>query len=336
MLLCTTKLSIRCWPGHGVCDMPNYITATNQLIVDAIAQIPNMCLFGQNINTGTFISGLSKNLRVQEGGYIINTSNCENTLCGMGFGMMLSRLPCAYVAKQLDFMLLGIDHFVNTYNFIRCSRNPDTLGSFSSILLLCDQGMQGPQSSFNSFGDFCSIARIPCYSLTNKHDTATVLRTQLRAPGFRMIGLSSRLCRTEFLDFNAVYSAPDSSVFQYTEGDDATIVCYNFALAEGYQLHQKLQAKGIASSLFFVNYVPKPDLSSIQRSVGTTSKLVVIDDSKSVHLPCYEMIEACSQAGCSFQRQVIRRDAEIEFGMSPDQMNINLDAIATTVSKWTA
>lgn len=314
--------------------MPNYITATNQLIVDRCAAIPRMCLFGQNINTGTFISGLSKNLRAPADGRMINTPNCENTLCGMGFGLMLSGLPAAYFVKQLDFMLLGLDHFVNTYNFIRCSYPPERLGSFAIIMLVCDQGFQGPQSSFNSFGDFCSMARIPCFSLTNGTDTRAVLETQLAAPGFRMIGLSSRLCRTEFLQLPPVYAAPDCSIFQYTDGRDATIVCYNFALAEGHRLQQNLKAQGLSASLFSVNYVPHPDLDPICRNVATTRKLVIMDDSKSVHLPAYELVAACTQRVPALQWHVVRRDSEIAFHICADQMTIDLDSLANRVVQW--
>ena len=312
--------------------MPNYITAVNQLITSVVATIPGVCLYGQNINTGTYISGLSKNLKVQDSGRIINTQNSESTLCGVGFGLMLSGAPAIYFVKQLDFMLLGVDHFVNTYNFIRCSRDLDSLGSFSIIMLICDQGLQGPQSSFNSFGDFCSIARIPCYSLTNSQDATRVLHTQLNAPGFRMIGLSSRLCKTEFLQPEMVYAAEDSSVFQYTEGDGATIVCFNFSLPEGYVLRRKLLDKGITSSLFSANYVPYPSWDRIKQSVAVTRKLVVIDDSKSVNLPCYTLLNHLCQDGLSFYRIVITRGSDIDFSPCADDLQIDFDSIVLRLS----
>lgn len=307
--------------------MPNYISSMNQLIAKKCATIPRACLFGQNINAGTFISGLSKNLSVAEGGRIMNNPNIENTLCGMGFGMMLGGAQAVYFVKQLDFMLLGIDHFVNTFNFIRCSRNIGELGSFSIIMLVCDQGWQGPQSSFDSFGDFCSIARIPCYSLTNAQDAADVLETQLGAPGFRMIGLSSRLCKTEFLQLDKVYRSPDCSVFQYSEGKDVTIVGFNFALYEGHMLQKHLQEAGMSASLFSVNYLPDPEWDRIVKSVAVTKKLVVLDDSKSVHLPLYTLLDRIHEAGVSFKRVVVTRGNDIDFGMTDDVFRVDCASI---------
>lgn len=310
--------------------MPNYITSLNQMIAVRCAKIPRGVLFGQNINAGTFISGLSKNLTVAEGGRIMNNANCENTLCGVGFGMMLGGVHSVYFVKQLDFMLLGLDHFVNTFNFIRCSRDPKTLGSFQIILLVCDQGLQGPQSSFDSYGDFCSIARIPCYSLTNSQDSADILDTQLAVPGFRMFALSSRLCKTEFLSLQKVYRSDDCSVFQYSEGRDATIVGFNFSLYEGHQLLQKMQAQGMTASLFSANYAPEPSWDRIIESVAKTRRLVVLDDSKSVHLPCYKLIDAIHQSGVTFRRAVVTRQ-EIDFGMTDDRFLVDYDAFLTSL-----
>lgn len=310
--------------------MANYITSLNQMISERCAKIPRGVLFGQNINTGTYISGLSKKLSVAEGGQIMNNANCENTLCGVGFGMMLGGAHCVYFVKQLDFMLLGLDHFVNTFNFIRCSRDIGTLGSFQIIMLVCDQGQQGPQSSFDSYGDFCSMARIPCYSLTNSADAADILDTQLAVPGFRMIALSSRICKAEFLQLQKVYRNDDCSVFQYSEGRDATIVGFNFSLVEGHQLLQKMQAQGMSASLFSANYLPDPDWSRIVESVAKTRRLVVLDDSKSVHLPCYKLMDVIHQAGVTFRRDVVTRK-EIDFGMTNDKFVVDYDALLASL-----
>lgn len=314
--------------------MPNYITAVNQMIRSAVLKVPGICMYGQNINNGTFISGLTKNLAAPADGVILNVSNSENTLCGMGFGMMLSGVSAIYFVKQLDFMLLGLDHFVNTYNFIRCYYDLNKLGRFSIIMLVCDQGRQGPQSSCNSYGDFCSIARIPCYTVTNDQDTPRILESQLTAPGFRMMALSSRLCRTEFLQLQTVLAAPDCSVFQYTEGRDVTIACFNFALPEGYRLVRELAAAGLQASLFSVNYVPNIDWAPVVRNAGVTRRLVVIDDSKSVHLAGHGLVEAAVRAVPGCRHHVVARGANVDFGMCQDNLPIDFAALVSRVQQW--
>ena len=52
---------------------------------------------------------------------IVNSTNAENSLCGFGFGLMIRGASAVFFMKQLDFLLLGIDQLVNTYNIIRNS-----------------------------------------------------------------------------------------------------------------------------------------------------------------------------------------------------------------------
>lgn len=310
--------------------MPNYLTSVNQLIMGKVSKIPRAVLFGQNCNNGTFISGLTKNIAVHETGRIINTPNVENSLCAMGFGMMLSGITSVYFAKQLDFMLLGMDQFVNTYNFIRCSRQMNGLGSFNIIMFVCDQGMQGPQSSLNSYAEFSSIARIPCYSVTNNQDASRILET-ITQPGFRMIGLSSRHVRSEFLNLEHIYSADNLSTFQYSQGTGATIVCFHFSLPEGIKLQQHLTACGITSSIFSANYVPNADWSRIKQSVASTGKLIVMDDSKSLNLPAYKLVDECLADGLSFRRILVTRPENIPFGVDPELFTVDYEAIVMQI-----
>jgi pyruvate/2-oxoglutarate/acetoin dehydrogenase E1 component len=306
--------------------MSNYITAVNELIVAATAKLPNAVLYGENIDTGSRISGLSKNLKTPEGGRIINVGDCEATHCGVGFGMMLDGGTAVLFAKQLDFMLLGIDHFVSTYNFIRCRPRTD-LGSFTIITIVCDQGLQGPQSSFNALGDICSLARIDGYTLTNRQDSLHVLTHQLGKPGFRFIALGQRMFGAEVLDLNLVDAAPDSSLFQYSEGDDVTIVCFNFSLSNGVALQQKLAERGFAASLFSANYVTRPNWVRVAGAVARSRKLIVLDDSKSVQTRASGLVCALLSSVGTFRHVVVTRGDAVEFGVSPEEFTVDSDAI---------
>jgi len=126
-----------------------YIEFINQLIKEKVLEAEKIVLFGQNISAGSCISGLTRNLKVQNG-LIINTPNSENTLCGVGFGLMLNKISSIFFMKQQDFLLLGIDHLVNTYNIIR-QKEPSA--SFTIVTVVMDHGFEGPQHSFNNFGD---------------------------------------------------------------------------------------------------------------------------------------------------------------------------------------
>ena len=303
-----------------------YIEYINKLIVENTAKTPNLVLFGQNIAAGSNISGLTKNLRAGEGGLIINTPNSESTLVGLGFGMMLNGISSIFFMKQQDFLLLGIDQLANTYNFIR-RKTPQA--SFTIVFVIVDSGYQGLQSSINNFGDICSLARIPGFTVTNSKDTAEIFNTHLVAPGFRIIGVSQRLFGKELLEPDVLSVSPQKDLFHYMQGDKATIVCFNLALPNGLMLHDKLAEAGIRASLFSVNAATPIDWTTIIADVEKTKNLLVIDDSKSENFSCDNLLAAALQ-GCDMEHVItVKRDLKGNAWLypNPDELQVDYESI---------
>ena len=97
----------------------NYVQYVNSLLKDVVKENESAVLYGQNIDAGSCLSGLTRGISDLNKGITINTPNVENTLVGVGFGLMLRGVNSVFFMKQLDFLLLGIDHLVNTFNVIR-------------------------------------------------------------------------------------------------------------------------------------------------------------------------------------------------------------------------
>lgn len=302
-----------------------YVEFINELIRKKVLAEEKIVLFGQNIDAGSCLSGLTKNLQVQKKGLIINTPNSENTLCGIGFGLMLNGVPSVYFMKQQDFLLLGVDHLVNTYNFIR-RKNPSS--SFTIVPIVIDQGYQGPQSSLNNFGDFCSLARVSGFAITNKVDGEKIINSQLVSPGFRIIGVSQRLFKEEILEPGKIYSNDENTVFQYTEGKNATVACFNFSFPYGWKLYKKAKEKGIDISLFSVNSPTPTKWDEIIKNVKETKNLVVIDDSKSENLSCYVLINDILNKCLLVNNIFVKRELKDDWlNPNPDNLEINYEEI---------
>ena len=302
-----------------------YIQFVNSLIRKKSLDTDKLVLFGQNINAGSCISGLTKNIKVKEGSMIINTPNCENTQAGLGLGLMINGVSSVFFMKQQDFLLLGIDQLVNTYNFIR-RNNPSA--SFTIVFVIVDLGYQGLQSSLNNFGDFCSIARIPGFTITNKSDAEKIIDKYLVHPGFRIMGVSQRLFKEEMMDIKPTLINEDNTIFQYTNGEDATIVCFNFSFPYGLELNERLNKKKINASLFNVNAVTPIDWKKIIDNVKKTKKLVIIDDSKSENLSCDNLLsKALSE--CKIEKNIVIKREFPENWLWPnhDKLEINYDKI---------
>ena len=130
-----------------------YIEYVNGRIREELDGSSPMVLFGQNVTTGSCISGLTRGL-VESGELrIINTPNVENTLVGVGLGLMLSGISSVFFMKQQDFLLLGIDHLVNTYNAVRI-KQPAASFSIVTIVVLdrSHPGIRDHQQTRCGFG----------------------------------------------------------------------------------------------------------------------------------------------------------------------------------------
>jgi pyruvate/2-oxoglutarate/acetoin dehydrogenase E1 component len=242
--------------------MPKYLEHINSVLKKEVGAHDGLIVFGQNVSAGSRISGFTKGFTVRESGKIINTTNTENSLVGFGFGVMLAGGTAAFFMKQLDFLFLGIDQLVNTYNILR--NGGHAKGSFTILPIVVDMGYQGPQSSANNFGDFCSIARIPGYAVTNAYDAEHIIAKHFAAPGFRIIAFSQRMFKEEVIDPGTpVYTDKDMKLAQYKDGGDVTIVSFNFSFPYAWKLGLELEKKGKMSAVFNVNYMTPIDWAPI-------------------------------------------------------------------------
>jgi pyruvate/2-oxoglutarate/acetoin dehydrogenase E1 component len=262
--------------------MTTYVEYINARIRARTGDAERLIAYGQNITAGSHLSGLTRELSVGPRGLILNTPNIENTLVGIGFGVMLRGMTAVFFCKQQDFLLLGMDQIVNTYNAIRHRAG---LGSFTIVSIIVDSGFEGPQSGAHNLSDLCSISQVPGYLIAGKHDADLIIARHLICPGFRFIGVSQRLFRgpAAIWDQRDPLSDPDGNIFCYSDGADATIVVFNLALPQAIAVWREIRAAGCSAALFSVNNVWMPDWTSILNSVEQTTRLVVIDDGKSAN-----------------------------------------------------
>ena len=260
-----------------------YVSHLNGLIHDAIAIPATPVIFGQNVSAGSCLSGLTRGLDRTDA-QIINTPNLENTLVGTGFGLMLSGLQAAFFMKQQDFLLLGIDHLVNTYNLIR--RQDTGAGSFTIVQIVVDNGYEGSQSALNNLPDLCSLARIDGYAISNADDADAVIGDQLFAPGFRIISVSQRLFKRDMPQWTTeAVPAGSGAVNCYGHGEDLTVVSLNFAFEQATELMRATEGYGLSASLFSSNSLGEVNWQTVTADAARTGRLVILDDTKSLRSP---------------------------------------------------
>ena len=83
-----------------------HVEVINQEICRVLSGSTDLVCFGQNVSLGSCLGGLTKDLPTQNRNIVINTTNSENSLAGMGFGLMLENIDSICFLKQQDFLPL--------------------------------------------------------------------------------------------------------------------------------------------------------------------------------------------------------------------------------------
>lgn len=231
-------------------------------------------IFGQNITTGSKISGMTNFLDKLKNSEILNTQNSENSLIGFGFGICLSGKNAIYLVKQLDFILLGIDHIVNTLNSIYLENKS---GSFSIITYVVDSGFEGPQSRFHCLQEISQLSKANCIYLIFPDDIKYNIKN-INKNKFNIFCLSQKNSRLN-LNPKCINSFEKGKIFKYSDGNLATIVSNGFS---SYYVYDKIIKKNINKYDFYTLTNPDIDnLSELVKSIKKTKKLIMFDDSKS-------------------------------------------------------
>ena len=306
-----------------------YVEYINSLLKDIIMKEKDLVIYGQNINAGSCLGGVTKGLSVINNGLTINTPNSENTLVGVGFGLMLNGISSIFFMKQMDFLLLGIDQLVNTYNIIRQN---EPKASFTIFPVNVDSGYEGPQSALNNFNDFCSIAGVAGYSFTNQVDTKNIISNYLVHPGFRIMSPSQRLLKDELTNLELINSDRNCGYFQYEKGSDISIICFNYSLPYGIGLKNFFTNKKLTASLFSINTYLGFDYQDLINDLRTTKKLVLIDDTKSRNSLSDKFLKEI-YSNCNLERDVIikRKIEDDYYYPRHDQLELNYQSIFESI-----
>jgi pyruvate/2-oxoglutarate/acetoin dehydrogenase E1 component len=293
-----------------------------------VARGRRAALIGQNVSTGSCLSGLTRGFDKVPGCAVLNTPNCENVLVGAGIGLMLGGVDGIVALKQQDFLLLGLDHLVNTLNALR-HRAPEA--SLAVLSIAVDNGWEGPQSCLVDPDDFCSFARIPGYCVSNAADAALVAERHFFAPGAKLVTVSQRMFR-KAVDPAAPVATLDAAGdwLRHREGQDATIVACGFAQPEAMALSDALATQGVRAGVLQRVNAAARDLRPALDAAAASGRLVVVDDSKAVNRASLHLVAAARRDLPGTRVIEIVRDAWNDELSAPtgDALAVEFDRVA--------
>ena len=304
-----------------------YVSYLNREIGGLISALDNYVVYGQNVDTGSCLGGLTRDFNKIDGCKVLNTPNTENALVGMGFGLMIDGTSSAYFMKQQDFLLLGIDHLRNTNNFIR---QIEPKASFSIVNIVMDAGYEGIQSSLNNLSDFCAISDCEGYTVSSIQDADFVLSEKFMKPGLKIISVSSRLFTSEIMNIKTSCNS-SNSIIRYREGGDLTVTCLNFSLPQGVGLCKKLSSIGWEASLYNILAAHPISYESIIRDAKKTGRLLILDDSKSYATVSNILEVEALRAGVKLVKNIRRNITQESYRPHSEIFDIDLSWVVSSL-----
>ena len=252
-----------------------YIERINKDLLSNLKNLQDVTIFGQNVNSGSFLSGLTKDIDSLKSAKIINSTNCENTLVGFGLGIALKKKNAIFICKQQDFLLLTMDQIVNTYNSLRII---GFKGSFSIITIIVDSGYEGPQSRLNNLSEFSSLASVDIWNISTSFESMLVSK-MISKTGFRLICVSQKNFRIEMPNIKGkAINFSNKKVIQYLYGSQIAIICFNFSIMGLIKDFNHLDKKKV--SLYnVINH--KCDFEILAKKLVNFKKILILDDSRS-------------------------------------------------------
>lgn len=239
-------------------------------------------IFGQNIVSGSRISGLGAGLDQIDNCVALNTTNSENSLMGIGFGLALSETPSLFLMKQHDFALLGLDQLTNTHNVLRNGR---LMAPFIVLMVVVDSGFEGPQASLSSLDEFASLIRAPIYFLSSKEniDKAFELSSE---PGLHLMALSQKNMKSICAPSQEpVIEYDEAIIYRYLpkkEKPKIAVVFFGVNISIAREISEELSDKNYCVSLTNIIRLSKIEMTStLFYEISQHDRIVVIDTGKS-------------------------------------------------------
>lgn len=299
----------------------SYANYINYRLNEYVKTLKDGVFFGQNVVSGSRISGLGAKMEENRNLLSFNTQNSENTLFGLGFGLSIQGIPSIYLMKQHDFALLAMDHMVNTRRLLQSTSNR---APFLVLMVVVDSGFEGPQSNLNNLDDFFSLSNCKIWLLNSKEAIDAAFQSERQ--NFEIFAIAQSTLKTILspVDNFGVEGGFSFERDSFVAQDSLPILlncglvtkgfqeCVNSLKNDGFKFHVMKQVEmNLETNLNFISKI------SIKNR-----KIVIFDASKSINKLSSQIAISLMEKG-SKVLQINRGDYANWSYVNHDQFEIN-------------
>lgn len=256
-----------------------YLRAVNMALSDAMAEDPNVILFGEDVGEAGGAFGASKGLRDRFGASrVLDTPLSEAAIAGAAVGAALSGLRPVVEIMFMDFTTLVMDALVN-----QAAKARFMFGGQRSVPMVVRTphggGLgAGPQHSqcFEAW-----FAHVPGLKVVCPADPASaygLLRTAIKDPDPVIVVENKALYALKADVPDALPEIAIGKAALVRPGRDVTIVSYGGAVRTALQAAEALSAKSVEAEVIDLRSLQPWDEATVLASLQRTHRLVVVHE----------------------------------------------------------
>lgn len=277
-----------------------YSAAIAQATVDAMKADPSVHVFGAGVADPKGIFGTTYQANMEYPGRVHETPLSENALTGALVGMVLGGIKPIFVHARVDFLMLTMEHLVNTVAKWGFAHGRPERPMPMVIRAITGQGWgQGPQ---HSQALHAMLGHVPGLSVMLPYtpaDAYMAIKEAVEIGRPTIILEHRRLYDTEgeitWSPSFYAWSAKQNIALNHPSAD-VTIVAVSASVLDAVEASDALRHMGIAADVFVCRRIPiRWDL--IETVVAKTGRLVVVDTGLETCGLSSEIIAGCARRG---------------------------------------
>lgn len=280
-------------------SMQSWLMAVRDGIAEEMRRDPNLLYLGEGIGERGGSFGHTKNLWKEFGNdRVIDTPICESGFTGAAAAA--SATGCRSVADLMyaDFIFEAASQIVNQASKLRYISN----GQINVPMVIRAGAGQIKQAGPQHSGTFHSIwAHIPGLIVavpSTPADAKGLMKTALRAGDPVMFLEPKALFATKGLVPTGEHFVPFGKARLVTVGEDITIVSFGLPVLTVAAAAKQLTEENISCEVLDLRTIVPLDMAAIQKSLGKTGRLLVVEEAYST---------------CSFSAEIITQIMEVAF-----------------------
>jgi len=256
----------------------SYVAAVNAALKRALAERPEVIVYGEDIGDPGGVFGQTKGLRTEFGARVFDTPISESAILGSAIGAAMFHMRPVVEIMWSDFVLVALDQLVNQAANVRYI-NQGRIGA--PITVRMQQGMVPGSCAQHSQCLEAIFGHIPgirvCLPSTPQ-DAYNLLLAAIWSDDPVVVIEQRRLYATKGLVSTEGDVWPIGGAEVRRSGTDVTVITWSGMLHPVLEAADVLASEGISAEVIDLRWLDPLDIATAAASVARTSKVAIVHE----------------------------------------------------------